>query len=384
VSEPVTTTETTYTFEGLVAGPYYTIYVKALPATEANTESEYASVGNVQVYNDPASMETKYTFTKAVNTGSNKIKFSNENGEYCVIKFAASLTSIAPGMYTSNASGDFYVDNWSSGFNGGSQIFPFSFVNVEGEAGADQTVTIVGAESYGGEQVKAVFTGVIDMEVAVVPGFVSPTTLSVIDNGNDVYFTFNDEYGNTLSINVYNGAPYNYYPYCYYQPFGADQLALSTVVCDYTKVADGEYTFNNVSVVVNDGYAINFSNVTFKDGVLVGEGGSDEGGSDEGGSDEGGSDEGAVATLTYVDGAGGAYEPAFFSCEGAYNGYVRIGLSSGLVDGTYELAGNSYSGYGTSVLSMNSFEDGTVTISGSTIVVVWTVDGVQVTATGTF
>ena len=294
VSEPVTTTETTYTFEGLVAGPWYTIYVKALPATAANTESEYANVSNVQVYNNPASMETKYTFTKAVNTGSNKIKFSNENGEYCIIAFSSSLSAIAPGMYTSSASGDFYVDNWSSRFNGGSQIFPFSFVNVEGEAGAEQTVTIVGAEYYADVEVKAVFTGVIDMEVAVVPGFVSPTTLSVIDYGNDVYFTFNDENGNTLYINVYNGAPYNYYPYCYYQPFGADQLALSTVVCDYTKVADGEYTFNNVSVVVSNGYAINFSNVTFKDGVLVGEGGSDEGGSDEGGSDEGGSDEGGV------------------------------------------------------------------------------------------
>ena len=306
-SEPVTTTETTYTFEGLVAGLYYTIYVKALPATAANTESEYASVYNVQVYNNPASMETKYTFTKAVNTGNNKIKFSNEAGDYCVIKFASSLTSIAPGMYTSSASGDFYVDNWSSGFNGGSQIYPFSFVIVEGEAGADQTVTIVGAESYGGEQVKAVFTGVIDMEVAVIPGFVSPTTLSVVDYGNDVYFTFNDENGNTLSINVYNGAPYNYVPYCCYQPFGADQLALSTVVCDYTKVADGEYTFNNVSVVVTNGYAINFSNVTFKDGVLVGEGGSDEGGSDEGGSDEGGSDEGGTT-------GGEVYEDWAVSC----------------------------------------------------------------------
>ncbi|MBO5732661.1 MAG: fibronectin type III domain-containing protein [Alistipes sp.] len=203
VSELVTATETTYTFEGLVAGPYYTIYVKAIAAdTKVNTDSEYASVYNVQVYNDPASMETKYTFTKAVNTGSNKIEFSNEAGEYCVIKFASSLTSIAPGMYTSSASGDFYVDNWSSGFNGSTQMYPFGFVNVEGEAGAEQTVTIVGADAYYGDQIKAVFTGVIDMEVA--PFELTYATISLDGTNLSYYFS-----GNGVSLNFFyyaNGA----------------------------------------------------------------------------------------------------------------------------------------------------------------------------------
>ena len=200
-SEHVTATETTYTFEGLTPGVYYTIYVKALPATAANTESEFTSVYNVQVYNNPASMETKYTFTKAVNTGSNKIKFSNENGEYCVIAFSSSLSAIAPGMYTSSASGDFYVDNWSSGFNGGT-MYPFGFVNVEGEAGAEQTVTIVGAEYYGDVQVKAVFTGVIDMEVAPI----EYTYATISQDGTNLSYVFSGDGAGLYFFYYANGA----------------------------------------------------------------------------------------------------------------------------------------------------------------------------------
>ena len=267
-SEHVTTTETTYTFEGLTPGVYYTIYVKALPATAANTESEFNSVYNVQVYNNPDSMETKYTFTKAVNTGSNKIKFSNENGEYCVIAFSSSLSAIAPGMYTNDyAAGDFYVENWSSGFNGGSQIFPFSFVNVEGEAGAEQTVTIVGAEYYGDVQVKAVFTGVIDMEVApfeLTYATISQdgTNLSYYFSGNGVslYFFYyaNGAYGiDEGTYTLYNNTDYSGYDTYVYAPnydsmtkidlkvtgkLGEEQTYEFTLYTEYSGTIKAKYT----------------------------------------------------------------------------------------------------------------------------------------------
>ena len=305
-SEHVTTTETTYTFEGLVAGPYYTIYVKALPATAANTESEFTSVYNVQVYNNPDSMETKYTFTKAVNTGSNKIKFSNENGEYCVIAFSSSLSAIAPGMYTSSASGDFYVDNWNSGFNGGT-MYPFSFVNVEGEAGAEQTVTIVGAEYYGDVQVKAVFTGVIDMEVAPIEYTYATisqdgTNLSYMFSGDGagLYFFYyaNGAYGiDEGTYTFYQNTHYSgYYTYTFNYNYmtqidlkvtgklGKEQTYEFTLHTDYSGIIKAKYV-GVLTTKVDEGGS---------DEGGSDEGGSDEGGSDEGGSDEGGSDEGGV------------------------------------------------------------------------------------------
>ena len=262
-SETVTATEATYTFEGLTPGVYYTIYVKALPATAANTESEYAEVYNVQVYNNPASMATKYTFNKAVNTGNNKIKFSNENGDYCVIAFASSLTSIAPGMYTSSASGDFYIDQWSSGFNGDT-MYPFSFVNVEGEAGAEQTVTIVGADVYYGEQVKAVFTGVIDMEVAPLE-YTSATikqdgtNLSYVFSGDGVglYFVYyaNGAYGiDEGTYTFYTNTNYsNYYTYTFSYQYmtqidlkvtgniGEEQTYEFTLYTEYSGIIKAKY-----------------------------------------------------------------------------------------------------------------------------------------------
>ena len=201
-SEPVVTNNTTYTFEGLTPGTYYTIYVKALPATEANTESDYASLYNVVVFTDHATMDTQYTFSNVVNMGSNKMQFSDANGNKAVIAFSSSLTDGIPaGLYSETGSDAYYVNGWECSFNG-NYMYPFNYVEVKGNPGENQTITIVAATSYGGEVVKSVYAGVINMEVATL----EYTSVTVTRDGSNLSYNFSGD-GFGLYFNYYaNGA----------------------------------------------------------------------------------------------------------------------------------------------------------------------------------
>ena len=184
-SDPVTTENNYYVFEDFTAGNYYTVYVKALPAdAEKNTESEnYGSVYNVQVFADHNSMETTYTFNTAVNTGKNKIKFSNANGDSAVIAFPQSLENIAAGTYL----GGYDANNiypYDCKINGAS-IYDVAYVVVEGTPGEKQTVTMV----IGNPSIKAVFTGVIDMEVAPL----EYTSATVAFDGTNLSYNFSGD-----------------------------------------------------------------------------------------------------------------------------------------------------------------------------------------------
>lgn len=199
-SEPVTTTETTYTFSGLTPGIYYTIFVKALPSTSANTESEYARLYDVIVYPAPDTMETSYTFTTAQNMGNNKIRFSDANNNIADIQFDSTLTEISAGIYYEGY-GPNYVDYWNCKFNN-NNMFPFYYVLVEGNPGETQTVTIVASTTDGGEVVKSVFTGVINMETPTL----EYTSASIARDGNNLAYIFEGD-GFGLNFNYYaNGA----------------------------------------------------------------------------------------------------------------------------------------------------------------------------------
>ncbi len=199
-SEPVTTTDTTYTFSGLTPGIYYTIFVKALPSTSANTESEYASLYNVIVYSAPDTMETSYTFTTAQNMGNNKIRFIDANNNTADIQFDSTLTEISAGIYYEGY-GPNYVNCWNCTFNG-STMYPLNYVLVEGNPGETQTVTIVAATTYLGEVVKSVFTGVINMEAPTL----EYTSASIAHDGNNLAYIFEGD-GFGLNFNYYaNGA----------------------------------------------------------------------------------------------------------------------------------------------------------------------------------
>lgn len=199
-SEPVTATDTTYTFSGLTPGIYYTIFVKALPSTSANTESEYASLYNVIVYSAPDTMETSYTFTTAQNMGNNKIRFIDANNNTADIQFDSTLTEISAGIYYEGY-GTNYVSCWNCTFNG-STMYPLNYVLVEGNPGETQTVTIVAAITYGGEVVKSVFTGVINMEAPTL----EYTSATIAYDGNNLAYNFTGD-GIGLYFNYYaNGA----------------------------------------------------------------------------------------------------------------------------------------------------------------------------------
>ena len=182
----VTTENNYYIFEDFTAGNYYTVFVKALPAdAEKNTASEnYASVYNVKVFADPNSMETTYEFNTAANTGNNKIKFSDANGNSAVIAFPQSLENIAAGTYL----GGYDANNiypYDCQVNGGS-ISSIDYVVVEGTPGEEQTVTMVIGVNYGEPSIKAVFTGVIDMEVAPIEF----NSANVAFDGDNLSYTF--------------------------------------------------------------------------------------------------------------------------------------------------------------------------------------------------
>lgn len=199
-SEPVTTTETTYTFSGLTPGIYYTIFVKALPSTSANTESEYARLYDVIVYPAPNTMETSYTFTTAQHMGNNKIRFSDANNNIADIQFDSTLTEISAGIYYEGY-GPNYVSCWECKFNG-STMYPLNYVLVEGNPGETQTVTIVASTTYDGEVVKSVFTGVINMETPTL----EYTSASIARDGNNLAYIFEGD-GFGLNFNYYaNGA----------------------------------------------------------------------------------------------------------------------------------------------------------------------------------
>lgn len=215
-SDTVTTTDTSYTFEGLTPGIYYTIFVKALPSTSANTESEYARLYSVEVYPAPDTMEASYTFTTAQNMGNNKIRFSDANNT-ADIQFDSTLTEISAGIYY-NGYGSNYVNCWDCKFNGNT-MYPLNYVIVEGNPGETQTVTIVASTTYGGEVVKSVFTGVINMEA---PTF-EYTSATVVFEGSNLNYNFTGD-----GIGLY----FNYYAY------GADGIAEGT----YTFTADTHYS----------------------------------------------------------------------------------------------------------------------------------------------
>lgn len=209
-SEPVTTTDTTYTFSGLTPGIYYTIFVKALPSTSANTESEYARLYDVIVYPAPYTMETSYTFTTAQNMGNNKIRFSDANNNIADIQFDSTLTEISAGIYYEGY-GPNYVDYWNCKFNN-NNMFPFYYVLVEGNPGETQTVTIVASTTDNGEVVKSIFTGVINMETPTL----ECSSATIAFDGSNLNYNF-------------KGDGFDLY-FCYYAN-GADGIV------------EGKYTF---------------------------------------------------------------------------------------------------------------------------------------------
>ena len=134
-------------------------------------------------------------------------------------------------------------------------------------------------------------------------------------------------------------------------------------------------TTYNISVVAKaEGYKDSVAETSTV--TTTGEGGGEGG--------EGGGDtwDGVATTMTYVQGAGTNYDQAFFSCSGGFNGYIKFGVAS-WSDGIYDLATNTYCGYGASAWSMSYFTDGTAEISGNTLTIKATVNGVKITATGT-
>ena len=196
-SDPVTTENNYYVFEDFTAGNYYTVYVKSLPADETkNTASEnYSSVYNVQVFADPNSMETTYEFNTAANTGNNKIKFSNGVNS-AVIAFPQSLENIAAGTYDANN-----IYPYDCKVNGAS-INTIEYVVVEGTPGEEQTVTMVISVNYGEPSIKAVFTGVIDMEVAPL----EYTYATVAFDGTSLSYNFSGDGVGLYFLYFANGA----------------------------------------------------------------------------------------------------------------------------------------------------------------------------------
>ena len=523
--ETFTQSETTYTATDLESDTYYSISVVACPEEgSADYTNSEAGVFEYKTTKDYSNYTYDIVLTKCVAVNGNTFEFVGANtSDYLKIGFNPGLSSIVAGNYVgqtkwssgtswSSASAlEFDAINGDSMFNlatkPGSSLYYVNdgvatvVINDDGTYTLD--VRVGNSYYFSGEIIRFTYTGAL--EATVTYGMTEPTHLEyVVKSANQTNFLFSDADGNVLSAVYYNNKVYTSSgtKFSYYQPADGEAVAFTNVKAfDFTDNGDGSYTFNNVEMVDANYVTHKFSNLTFKDGVLVGEGGSDDeeevvetklylnpdvwsadnawfaayfwgnagntwvkmtavegdaatyevvvpegdyanvifvrmnptvsefswddgkkwnqtvdltipadentlytitgwgeeksegawgvydpnastGGDDSG--DEGGSDEGASATLTFADGTGTTTSQAIFTCSGAYNGYVKIGLSSGLVDGTYELAGNQYSGYGTSLWSMNYFADGTVTISGNTIVVVWTVDGIQVTATGTF
>ncbi len=515
--ETFTQSETTYTATGLESDTYYSISVVACPE-EGSADYTKSEAGQCEykTTKDYSNYAYNIELTKCVSVNGTTFEFIGANAkDYLMIYFNPGLSSIVAGNYvgkfgwSSDSALEFDLNAYTR-FNVASNPASSFYYATDGVATVvindDGTYTLdvrVG-NSYTFPDGIARFTYTGALEVTVTYGMTEPTHLEyVVKSANQTNFLFSDADGNVLSAVYYNNKVYTSSgtKYSYYQPADGEAVAFTNVKAfDFTDNGDGSYTFNNVEMVDANYVTHKFSNLTFKDGELVGEGGSDDeeevvetklylnpgdwavdgawfaayffgdgdawatmtlvegetnvyelvvpeggytnvifvrmsnsattpnwdekwnqtvdltipadentyftvtgwgnsadssegswsvydpnastGGDDSG--DEGGSDEGASATLTFADGTGTTTSQAIFTCSGAYNGYVKIGLSSGLVDGTYELAGNQYSGYGTSLWSMNYFADGTVTISGNTIVVVWTVDGIQVTATGTF
>lgn len=220
MSDTVTTPGTSYTFEGLTPGIYYTIFVKALPSTSANTESEYAQLNNVIVYSAHDSMSTAYTFSNADNLGNNKIRFSDADGNYAVIAFNSSLTEIHAGLYHSNSNDySYYIDTYYCKFNNNA-MYPFYYVLVEGNPGETQTVTIVASTTDNGEVVKSVFTGVINMETPTL----EYTSATVVFDGSNLNYNFTGD-----GFGLY----FNYFAY------GANGIAEGT----YKLTRDAQYSY---------------------------------------------------------------------------------------------------------------------------------------------